>query len=697
MRLFAYAGLALALVLAAAVLLTGGPQLTWADTSSPQSGDGLEQTQPVGEVEIEMLLNGQPETLFPAEVMSGTTVLVQGTRSVAGRVRYTLPTPTSPISETNETIRVFDPAGILVHSETFQLPPLGGSGVRNFTVTADEMFAVYRQLASARLTTAKSQADSLQPATTALVTDTISTLTSLATVASEADTALGRILAFNEVVTPTRTSVLFAQTEIRAASSIADNLARQGISIPEFCNRFADPTRRQECVADVARKVAQYNTDLPTLKTKTANALAAYNEAAAALAGLSNLKIPPIDSCGTSGGRAVPRTYTSNVIESQQGTEARIRDSWEWQVGNPSTFKANATLLVVPPQIYMLNVTAPVPHEAEVRATIYDTRCLPVRDNVEVVFRSTIGVLDPITVTTYSEAGVHGLARTTLRAGEAPGPGLVSIVGLTTLANVTVIGQATQLTFLSASGAAQTQRYIRQGDTEVEFQVQVRDARGSVVADGTQVEFTVTNNAGQFSQNIVTTVNGMARVNFTARQTPLASAVVTAHAVGTQASAQLNIAIVGPPAAIQLGVSQGYSTTLYIGSRNDLYPNFTFVEATVTDAAGSPVADGTEVELRLSAANRASWEDPAAGTNGLATRVVTSGGKARAKLQVLDDTSAGSLNVIASIGTLRSAPLTLTLSTNVPNPPQTGSKIYLPMVLRGAVCGKPNGGCQGPQ
>ncbi|MCW5849816.1 MAG: Ig-like domain-containing protein [Anaerolineae bacterium] len=697
MRLIAYAGLALALVLAAAVLLIGGPQLTWADTSSPQSSDGLAPSQAVDDVQIEMLLNGQPETLFPAEVLNGSTVVTPGTRSVTGRVRYNITPFPSETSAFTETIKVFDPAGIVVHTENFSILASASTGVHTFTVTGDEMFSVYRQLASARLTTAKSQADSLQPATTALVTDTISTLTSLATVASEANTALDRILKFTEVVTPTRTSVARAQSEIQTASSTADNLARLGIAIPEFCNRFADPGQRQTCQADVARKVGVYNTDLPRLKAAATAALAAYNEAAAALAGLTNLQIPAIDGCGTSGGRPVPRTYTSNVVEARQGGEPQTRDSWEWQVGNPSTFKANATLLVVPPQIYMLNVTPPVPHQADVLASIYDTRCLPVRDDVEVAFRSTIGVIDPITVTTYSEAGVHGLARTTLRAGDTPGPGLVSIVGLTTLANVTVIGPATQLTFLSASGAAQTQRYIRQGDTTVEFQVQVRDARGSVVADGTQVEFTVTENAGQFSQSIVTTVNGMARVTFTARQTPLAAAVVTAHAVGTQASAQLNIAIVGLPANIQLGVSQGYSTTLYIGSRNDQYPNFTFVEATVTDAAGSPVADGTEVELRLSAANRAFWEDPAAGTNGLATRVVTSGGKARAKLQVLDDTSAGSLNVIASIGTLRSAPLSLTLSADVPNPPPTRWSIYLPMILRQGLCGKPTGGCQGPQ
>ena len=697
MRSVAYAGLALALVLAVAVLLTGGPQLTWADTSSPQSstelarGQSVDDVQATDEVQIEMLLNGQPETLFPAQVISGTTV-TPGVRSVTGRVVYNV----NPITATiTETIKVFDPAGIVVHTEAFPIPAPSGTGAHTFTVTGDEMFSVYRSLAPARLTTAKSQADSLATATTALVTDTISTLTSLATVASEANTVLDRILKFTEVVTPTRTSIARAQSEIQTASSKADNLARLGIAIPEFCNRYTEP-QRTTCLNEVTRKVGVYNADLPALKAAASAALAAYNEAAAVLAGLSNLQIPAIDGCGTSAGRPVPRTYTSNVIESRPQAEPVTRDSWEWQVGNPSTIKANATLQVVPPQIYVLSVTAPVAHEADVLANIYDTRCLPVRDNVEVAFRSTIGVLDPITVTTYSAAGVHGQARTTLRAGDVPGPGLVSIAGLSTLANVTVIGTAAQLTFLSASGdTAASQLYIGQGMTPT-LQVQVRDARGAVVADGTQVEFTVTNNAGQFSQNIVTTVNGMARVTFIARQTPLASAVVTAHAVGTSASAQLNIAVVGPPANIQLGVSQGYSTTLYIGSRNDQYPNFTFVEATVTDAAGSPVADGTEVELRVTTANRATWEDPA-DTAGLTTRVVTSGGKARAKLQVLDDAPAGNLNVIASIGTLRSSPLSLTLSTNVPNPPQTGSRIYLPMVLRGAVCGKPNGGCQLPE
>ncbi len=689
MRLVAYAGLALALVLAVAMLLTGGPQLTWADTSSPQSGAGLDQTQPVDDFQIEMLLNGQPETLFPAEVMSGTTVLTQGTRSVSGRVRYTLDPSPGVVTDTTSIIEVFDPVGIVVHRETFTIPPSGGTGVRNFTVTGDEMFSVYRTRSLDRLTTAKSKADSLQPATTALVTDTIKTLTELTTVASEASAALGRILAFTEVITPARTSVATAKTEIERASSTADNLARLGIAIPEFCNRFTDPAQRAACQADVTRKVGVYNNNLPQLKNAATAALAAYNEAVAALATLNNLKIPPIDSCGTSAGRPVPRTYTSNITVAKPDEEPRTRDSWEWQVGTPSNFPYTAALQVVPAQIYMLNAGASVPHVADVLATVYDLRCLPVRDGVQVAFRNTIGVLETITVTTRSEAGLHGLASTRLLAGDVPGPGLVSIAGLTTLANVTVIGPAQQMAFLSASGI-ETSRYIGQSET-VHLQVQVRDARGSVVADGTPVEFSVTNNAGQFSQTTVTTVNGMARVDFTARQTPLASAVITARASGTQASAQLSIVIVGPPAAVQIGVTQGYSTTLYIEGRNERFRNFTFVEATVTDAGGSPVADGTQVQFRLLTANRAVWESPSDDA-GLVTTVVTRGGKAQARLQVRDDAPEGELRVRASIGSLNSEFLTLSLVA-APKIPLT---LYLPMVLRGAVCGRPNGGCQKP-
>ena len=696
MRSVALAGLALALVLAVAVLLTGGPQLTWADTSSPQPETRLAPSQTEGDVQIEMVRNDQPETLFPSEVLSGTTVVTQGTRSVTGRVRYDLSSSTNPITETvQETIKVFDPVGIVVHSENFNVTPASPVGVHTFTVTGDEMMTVYRQLAPARLNEAKTQADSLAPATTALVTDTIKTLTTLATIASEANTALDRILAFSEVVSPTRGLVARAQAEIQSASSIADNLARQGIQIPAFCDRFADPVRRQQCLDDVARKVELYNTQLPGLKTATANALAAFNQAAAALNGLSNLQIPA-NTCGGSATQPVPRTYTSNVSESRGG-ESRIRDSWEWQVGNPSNFKYTATLQVVPSQIYTLSASASAPHEAAVLATVYDLNCLPVRDGEPVVFRSTIGSLDPVTVTTRSEGGFHGLARTTLRAGETPGPGLVSIADVNVFANVTVIGPAARLTFLSASGDTPASQLYVSPSITASLQVQVQDQAGSPVADGTQIEFTVTNNAGRFTQTVVTTVNGKAQVDFIASETASGPSVVTAHALGTQARAELNIVVVGQPASIELGVQQGYSTTLYIGSRNDQYPNFTFVEATVRDANGNPVGDGTEVELRLSAANRAFWEDPAPGTNGTATRVVTTGGKARAKLQVRDDSTAGSLNVTALIGGLRSNPLTLTLSTNVPNPPPTRYYSYLPMVLRSAVCGKPNGGCQLPE
>jgi hypothetical protein len=180
----------------------------------------------------------------------------------------------------------------------------------------------------------------------------------------------------------------------------------------------------------------------------------------------------------------------------------------------------------------------------------------------------------------------------------------------------------------------------------------------------------------------------------------LASAEVTARAAGTQVSARLNIAIVGPPSQIQLGVQEGYSTTLYINSRSDDFPNFTFVEAVVSDQGGSPVADGTPVEFRLSAANRAFWENPDPSGNGLTTIVSTSGGRARAKLQVPDAEVpvASSVNVVATVvgnnapnPPVRSLPLTITLSDELPAEP-TGYRIFLPQILRNARCGRAGGG-----
>lgn len=676
MRMAAFAGLAVALALAAVVLVMGGSPAALAQGPS----------QAVDDVQVELVNNNQPETLFPAEVLSGTTVVVQGTRSVSGQVRYNIRGENGAPSATSARVYILDPVGLQVYSDTFQTQgtPYTGYLSRPFTATGDQMFTVYRATASSGVQSTLGLANSIASVTT-VTSDTLNIVSRIGNTASDANRGVDRLLAYTEVPTPTKASLTSTLTELRTVATTANAVLQAGANQGQFiANR------------DRIVQAAQ-------------NASTAMNAALPGLTGLSNLKIPVIDGCNQDAqGRAIQRTYSAVVSAVPPGNPTagyQVRDTWEWQVGNPSSILAYADLVVDPPQIYTLDVSASTVHTATVRAALLDIQCLPAPDNLNVIFRSTIGVIDPVTVTTRSAAGEHGLAQTTLRAGNILGVGLVSIsnlIGAPASTNATVIGPADELTFLSPSGEQQnTARYIRAGDQNVQLQVQVRDEQGSIVANGTQVRFTVTNNAGTFSQETVATTNGLALATFRAGSN-LGSAVVTAQAVGTSAQATLNLIIVGAPARVTLSVQTGYSSTLILGGAEPPQANYTFVEATVSDAANQPVADGTQVRLQLTAARKVVWENSEPNSE-VATLVTTTAGKARAKLtapdtvlganqQVVRNTP-GTVNVLGFIPGAPvppSSPLTITVVERVTT---TTYYIYLPSVYRSVRC---RGECTGP-
>ncbi len=679
MRIVAFAGLALALALAAVLLVTGGPQLALAQAPS----------QRVDDVQIEMVLDNHPETLFPAEVVSGTTVVVPGTRSVSGVVRFNQRDDAgTPLGTRSTKVSVIDPVGLEVYSTTFQAQtPASGYGSQTFSVTGDQMLDTYRKLSASGTQRVLNLANSIpQVSSGPILTPTLILVGNVGQLAGDTARAVDRLLTFTEVPTPTRASLTLAHAELISVTNVADAVVTAGAN--QAPNEFNNGRALIQQAAQAAKN--------------------AYDAAAPSLQGLTDVKIPITNACDFDPqGRPVKRVYSSVVSQIDPGnTQAGFqrRDDWEWQVGTPTNILYAGTISVIPPQIFTTDVLVSNIHTATVRAALLDVQCLPLRDSVPVTLRTTIGSFDPMTntvqVATQTDAatGEHGIAQATLRAGTTPGTGRVSVQGLSGVeTNVTVVGPATQITFLSASGQTGT-RYISAGDQEAKFQVQVRDAAGNVVANGTQVRFTVTNGLGTFAQEVVTTQNGLAEATFRAGSTP-GNAVVTATVVGSSSvQATQNIAVVGPPAAVSLAVDtqNSYSTTIYIGGAELPTANNTVVVATVTDANNNPVADGTVVELRLSASGRAVWEDPLPGST-TATRVITSGGKARARLTVApDNRTPGSVDVRAFVGSLPpSQPLTITIAEA---PVGRTYTVYLPVVLKKAICGRNAGeaGCYSP-
>ena len=662
MRLAALAGLALALAVAAVLLITGSP-LPVGAADCPLCKD---------DIQVEMLQGGQPETLFPA-----------GTKTVAGQVKYNVRDENGNPVSIAATVGLLDPVGIQVYTDTFQTQsaPYTGYATHAFgPVSADQMFTVYRSLGSSGVARTLTEANAI-PEPTATVTATTASLIQIGRTgqaASQTALAVQRLLTFAEVTGATRTQLQSAQTELQKVSQTADTVVSAGLNQPD----------------------ASYRSNVALIKASAAAAKTAYDAAAPALAGLSNLNIPATDACRQTVGPAVPTTYTTNVsaklVNSAPSEPPLVRDSWELQVGTPTAQAQYGSVDAAPMKIYTIDVSVATTRTAAIQAVILDGKCLPVPDGMTIGFRTTLGSLDPVTVTTKSVAGAHGIAETTLRSGNTAGNAQVTlsnVISSTDVAAVTIVGPAFSVSFLSSSPT----RYIGAGSAGNVFSVQVRDAASNAVADGTQVQFSVTNSAGTFTAATVGTVNGFAQTTFTANST-LGAAQVSATALGTSATATQPIVIVGPPAAngFTFRVTQGYSSTVYINGQIP-YLSYTFVEVDVRDSQSQPVADGTSVTLQLGNTDQLAWEPPDTlppNPPSATKLVMTSGGKAQAKMVVLSSAAPGEVPVIARVTDTPAIQRLLTITIEE-TPTYT---IFMPAIFKNVVCGAAAGdtGCYSP-
>ncbi|RME48906.1 MAG: hypothetical protein D6791_02140, partial [Chloroflexi bacterium] len=201
-------------------------------------------------------------------------------------------------------------------------------------------------------------------------------------------------------------------------------------------------------------------------------------------------------------------------------------DSIEWTIGAsgpparihpPQDRRRSGALRVQPIIIYTQGVNvAAAPHIAEISGRVVDADCRPVADGTEVVVSlddPSLGLLTPQVATTS-----NGYFTTFLQATENLGDGAVTVrarVGEVEAAGVVfLVGPpATILVDPAASTLAP-------GDSTTVL-VQVRDARGQAVADGTEVSFSVSPaEAGSITPEVTSTASGFASATFVAGEVP---------------------------------------------------------------------------------------------------------------------------------------------------------------------------------
>lgn len=209
-----------------------------------------------------------------------------------------------------------------------------------------------------------------------------------------------------------------------------------------------------------------------------------------------------------------------------------------------------------------------------------------------VTFSATGGVISPSVVS----ADGLGQAHVRFTAGPITGTAHITatLAGVTATVPVTVTsGQPTNLTLIAAPPI------IASGGGRATITATVRDEGGSAVADGVAVTFTTT--LGSVDPLTATTVGGQAG-------TVLTSGVLSGTAIVQATAGSLTATI---PVAI-LGAGDPYTVTLTATpSELRIDDAAALISATVTDAFGDKVADGTAVAF---ATDLGSLSAPAAST-----------------------------------------------------------------------------------
>lgn len=212
-----------------------------------------------------------------------------------------------------------------------------------------------------------------------------------------------------------------------------------------------------------------------------------------------------------------------------------------------------------------------------ITARVADERGFPVVDNTVIHFSTNRGVLSRATILTSG-----GIATTMLYASPTTGVATVqasaggSVNG--SVAVEIVAGPTASVTVLSSADTLDADNSSQAAITAI-----VRDSNGNGVAQGTPVSFTA--QGGVVNETATVGPDGRATTTFRAGLVP-GSAAVTANQAGIRGSAVIYLRPT-MPAAIQLNVNPRQLVADGVSE--------SALRATVLDAQGRPVSDGTNV------------------------------------------------------------------------------------------------------
>ncbi|MBI3948176.1 MAG: M6 family metalloprotease domain-containing protein [Armatimonadetes bacterium] len=282
------------------------------------------------------------------------------------------------------------------------------------------------------------------------------------------------------------------------------------------------------------------------------------------------------------------------------------------------------------------SLTADGTSTTQITATVVDVAGRNVSDGTAVTFSADAGSVGAGTVTvggkatvTYTAGTTVGSAKVTATAGGVSGDVVLTLTPGAS-ANVAVSATVTQLPADGASTSTLT--------------AVVTDARGNKVADGTVVGFAV--DRGAVSPAAAPTSGGQASVTFTAGRV---SGPVNITATAGSATGTLKIWLIpGPPASISVVPAQTSATADGASTVS--------ITATVLDASGGPVADGTVVSLSV---NNGGITPSAATADGKVTVTYTAGTTVGT---VTVTATAGAASGTATLSLLPGAPGSLTLT-----------------------------------
>jgi len=242
-----------------------------------------------------------------------------------------------------------------------------------------------------------------------------------------------------------------------------------------------------------------------------------------------------------------------------------------------------------------------------IEAEVTDMNGNPVSQAVVVNFSATMGNLSTLSATTS-----EGIAAVTLISPNYVGTGTVTgktgeISGEVQV-NFTAGGTAAQWSDVTASPVNLT----ADGQSFSEITVRARDINGNTVADDTIIVFNLSG-GGFLSEKTARTSAGAASVTYTSGRDPGTATISVETGEGVFLGS-VNISLIDSTIG-NVSIEKGADQAVADGTSQ------TLIRAIVTDAAGSPIKDGTAVSFETTAGR---FTNVTSTSNGVATAMLVS-------------------------------------------------------------------------